>query len=234
MQDNWVLGIYKTNEFFNGEPEVPALEVCKKFYSEFFPAKFYTSPKTYEEINDPVEFSRSLAAPGYYTPESEVEVVIFYGAQDEKMDISIIQDEPGYVPSSILLRWKEIDKIPSAGVLENLLMEFINEFSAEEARVFSSEFYSSNEIYNRNIGELDIPEAINWITWITPSQVKIIGAEKIESIKDIVKVQDCVGGVLITLMPEPFENENPKHQAIRIEVEDRLGLTELYKSGNVI
>ena len=229
--NTYFLGTYKRTEIFLKEPEIPALTHCKEHIPEFFPAKFYTAPKTFVELAGPSDFSRSLAPLGYYSQE-EADVVSFYGAQDECLSFAIEKEALEYAPSSILLDWNESMTLPSTIQLENLLMSFIEEFQPELAFITNKEIFHSDEIEERpyfDDDEMKILRMIHWITWLTPRHLEKLGRSKIESIKDIVKVQDCAGGVLITLMPEPFENENPKHQAIRIEVEDRLGLMELYK-----
>lgn len=227
--ESYTLGIYLTNKVFDCEPEITVLETCYTLYNEFFPAKLHISPKDFLKIELPNDFSRKLDTCGSYDNEG-LSFVKFHGQNNEEVSI-LIMNEISSIPSSVTIEWKNANALPSSERLEKLICSFIDQFSAEGARIVCDEFIVSDEIYDRTVNESVVPKAMNWITWLTPTYMKTIGEDKIESIKDIVKVQDCFGGYLVTLMPEPFENDNPKHQAIRKEVEDRLGLTEIYESG---
>ena len=229
--NSYTLALHNTLEIFNGEPEVPVLQICERYYPELFPVKFYTAPDQFIEIGSPEEFSRSIASSGQYT--SEVELVSFYGKKDEELSISIVYDEPELVPCSISITWQSLQDVPSTELVEVLIEAFVDRFAMNKASLYSDEVIANDEFYFRETGGLDVPKIVTWITWITSEQVKIIGEKRIDLIRDFVKVRDFEGGVLVTLLDEPFDFENPKHQAIRIEVEDRLGLTELYRSKGV-
>lgn len=227
-ENTYMLAIYKRTEVFKELPEVPALEQLKKYYPALFPVKFYVSPKDYVAIQEPQEFSRSLAPEGYYT-DDDVEVTIISGANGERISFTMVESDPEYVPCNILLKWNNQGSLPPVETLENLLMGFIEEFLPDSGFVANCEFFHSDELYERAYDALLMPHSIQWITWLSPVQVQTIGKAKIEALEDIVKLQACGGGYLLTLTEEPFDNTNEAHRRKSKEVEDRLGLTKMYQ-----
>ena len=225
----YYLGIYKNKEPFSYAPEVSVLQTCQNVYPEFFPAKFYTAPYKFETLGNPQDFSREMAPPGHYGSD-EIDFSTFYGEKDERLSISMADDDIDLVPCNILLSWENIEDIPTIDRLEEIFKVLAKTFSADLGRVSNSNFAISNEIYDRVVDHNKYPKLMEWITWLHPAHTQNIGAEKIEALKDIVRVQPFMDGYLVTLTDEPYDDAIPEHRKIRIEVEGRLGLTAIYEA----
>ena len=232
MNDNctYSLGIYRRTKPFVHLPEVIGLEVCNSLYPEFFPAKFYISPKDFIQIEQPSDFSRDKAPEGYYGSD-EVEMTFINGQDGSKLTFTITEEDLDIVPCGVVLNWKSIDNIPTVDRLEEMFKTLANTFEADTGRVSNLSFSVTNEIYDREVDEEKFPKLMEWITWLHPAHTQNIGAEKIEALKDIVRVQPFMDGYLVTLTDEPYDDTIPEHRKIRVEVEDRLGLTAIYEAG---
>ena len=90
----------------------------------------------------------------------------------------------------------------------------------------------SDDIYNRSflIDNSVVPEALSWMTWFGPKHMKTIGETALEGVKNLISLRPCASGYILVLMQEPYEDANPEHRRFREEIEEKIGLTAMYKN----
>lgn len=226
----YYIGIYTKDKPFDKDVVWKSLEVVLERYPGFFPAKFEKARKIYHDIVTPADFSYDLIPKGYWIEEGVSVRIPIVGNNGAELVILDDRDST-IIPSSVVLGWKKKELLPDTAIVEAVFAGLIEVLHPVSARVTHNELLIRDDVYERSflLDDSVLPEALTWMTLLGPKHIATIGEAQIEKIKDFVSLTPCADGYILTLMQEPYYDDNPAHVAFRKEIEDKLGLTALYK-----
>lgn|SRR3989338_6848799 len=229
----YYIGLYKSGAPFNENIVQQVLSSLKKALPDFFPATLQTDENIFIAINSEEDFNYSLVPDSYWIEKGLSVRIPLIGKN--QVELSIIDDrESLYIPSSIILKWKETDKLPETAQLEQILSELISATSPSYAYVSNESIALNDAFYERSfsVNEAEVPAALYWITWFGPQQLKSISPEQLDALQSFreIKIQACAHGKLVTLTREAFDENNPAHVQLREKAEGVCGLTAIYES----
>jgi len=69
----------------------------------------------------------------------------------------------------------------------------------------------------------DVVLELDWFTYYSPADLSIIGRERFDNLRTCYEKYDFMGGIMIILQEEPFDERNPEHIARRLQAEKELG-----------
>lgn len=229
----YYIGLYKSGTPFSENIVQSVLTSLKKVLPEFFPARLQTDESTFHTITTAEDFNYGLIPNSYWIENGLSVRIPLLG--NNQVELNIVDDrESIYIPSSIVLKWKEKRELPETTRLELLLLELINATSPTYARLSNESIVSNDTYYERSfsVNEAEYPAALYWITWFGPQQLKVISVEQLDALRSFpeIGIQACADGKLVTLTHDVFDEGNPAHLQLRKEAEGACGLTAIYKS----
>lgn len=231
--DAFYLGLYKSGSPYDSNIVGMVLSALKTEYPEFFPATFQTGPDKHVKIEASEDFDYGLI-PFDYWVEPDLSVRIpFVGANG--VELVILDDrESKPIPSNVVLTWPDHRTLPERAVLEKIFCTLIQTCAPSYAHVNNIKVTFNDDFYERSfqVKEVEIPATLYWITWFSPNYMRTVPEEKLLKLKEMngVQVNACAEGFIVSLLDEPFDEENPVHLQRRLEAENISGLTAIYAS----
>jgi Immunity protein 52 len=83
--------------------------------------------------------------------------------------------------------------------------------------------------YFQGPGESQYGLSLGWMTYYSDQIVQWIGRDKFDALGKIIKVEPFASGLLVQLTDEPFDYDNPVHEALELKVIETLELFRFVK-----
>ncbi len=221
----YFMGIYTYHYPFPVNPMNILLAALTQFHPEFYPAKMYTAPETWIEINSPDDFSMEKVPDEYWMEKDKSIHIPIHGANGIELSLSDYRN-PDVIPSSVTMNWPSVDVIPGFSKLEALLSFLCDELDATFGLISDKETFYSDELYDKRF-EIDMsatPITVYWINWFGKAYLETIGNSHIASAHNMLSVKTTQRGQLVSLQKEPFDRKNPQHVINQKNVVEELGI----------
>ncbi len=207
---------------------LPSIFTCPTLNKLIFPALLPTEPGGGIRLNSAEEFTESLIPKDFYT-KSLVNIPL-YSTNGLEFS-STIYLKKTITPNVINLKFTskhwEMQTVTLTD-LKGLFDEIIPIFKADYASVYTEQSsYTASSKYIRTPEFRSYPLEIDWLTYLGPEMISLLGRERLSNLKTYAQKYDSHEGTIIILQEDPLCRDNPDHQTRQSQAQSELKLGEL-------
>jgi len=226
-KEYYTLGIYSKGYVLSPEV-IPSLLSCPSLQEVLLPARLPVAPRKEVLIEKTARFDLSLIPKAFqrystiYLPlDGDNGTTLEFTLSLKKEDVINF----GHAFLFFFMREHIEQGILSIAVLKQIIAEVSALLNPSGIKV--SHFYPRNiqpyQSSRRPKVYHGVKLELEWFSYYSPADLSIIGRERFDNLRTCYEKYDFMGGIMIILQEEPFDERNPKHIARRLQAEKELG-----------